>query len=360
MQSNCARPIPKVLPESMESIERNDVPPYELKIRGDILDYSYVFSEVDFATKENYVEKAAQEVVEHILGPGSPEFNGEGVLIDLNFQMQQGTLTYRWSGELELTASSNVTKQEIFREQAEADFTFYRSVPDSSDATRYHIVFNTMAACFEKITPKLNQLGDLLQQSASEGSDTGNGYGSKESGTHPNRHLADDPDGFNQMSETELQMEYSYLKYISKKWKPDNFEKMPVYEKRKFLQEFWNQFRDTQVSSVNEFRRDYLDRVDYANRHFRGEFTQGWKTDRGRILLTYGKPDQIVNFPSNQSRKAYQVWHHNSVQNSVVFCFVDVRGTGEMKLVHSTADGELQNFAWFELTDPGRRGWSNF
>src|ERR1019366_5495821 len=43
---------------------------------------------------------------------------------------------------------------------------------------------------------------------------------------------------------------------------------------------------------VNEFKEEHYRRIGYANEHFAAD-VPGWKTDRGRIYITYGPPDEI-------------------------------------------------------------------
>ena len=39
----------------------------------------------------------------------------------------------------------------------------------------------------------------------------------------------------------------------------------------------------------------------------------GYRTDRGRVYLIYGEPDQIDRFPSETNMKPYEVWYYNSI-----------------------------------------------
>ena len=75
----------------------------------------------------------------------------------------------------------------------------------------------------------------------------------------------------------------------------------------------------------------------------------GWKTDRARILLIYGKPDEIERFPANNFHKAYQVWHYYNVLGGVKFYFVDFRQSGDYLLVHSNHPDEVQQYDWMEM-----------
>lgn len=64
-------------------------------------------------------------------------------------------------------------------------------------------------------------------------------------------------------------------------------------EMHRFVKEFWKANDPIPHTPENEFKEDVFSRIDYANRWFR-ETKEGWKTDRGRIWIIWGEPDEIV------------------------------------------------------------------
>jgi GWxTD domain-containing protein len=147
------------------------------------------------------------------------------------------------------------------------------------------------------------------------------------------------------MSEAEINKEFESAKYISMKDEQNTFKKLTLDAKRRFILEFWGR-RDPDASTRrNEAREIYLSRVKYSNEQFSG-FKDGWKTDRGRILLIYGEPDDIERSPFSSETKPYQIWHYYSVQGGIDFVLVDKRNFGDFELVHSTARGELNDPDW--------------
>src|SRR6185369_10812039 len=68
-------------------------------------------------------------------------------------------------------------------------------------------------------------------------------------------------------------------------------------ERDKFVETFWYRRDPTPDTIENEFREEYFRRVMYANERF-GAGIPGWKTDRGRIYIVYGPPDEIESHPS--------------------------------------------------------------
>jgi len=162
-----------------------------------------------------------------------------------------------------------------------------------------------------------------------------------------------DAQRYDVMPEKELDKEFDYARYIATEEEKKIWKGLNLEGKRRFIKEFWAKRDQTPGTPVNEFKRDYLQLVEMANRNF-GGFREGYKTDRGRILLTYGKPDEIERYPFSMDRRAYEVWHYYSLQGGVMFVFVDKREMGTYELVHSTARGELYDPEWERWLDPNR------
>jgi GWxTD domain-containing protein len=64
-----------------------------------------------------------------------------------------------------------------------------------------------------------------------------------------------------------------------------------------FIENFWLRRNPNPDSPENEFREEHYRRIQYANDHYAAG-KPGWKTDRGRIYIMWGKPDSIDSHPS--------------------------------------------------------------
>ena len=71
-------------------------------------------------------------------------------------------------------------------------------------------------------------------------------------------------------------------------------------ERENFIAEFWRRRDPDPDTDENEFKEEYYERVAYANEHFASGIP-GWKTDRGRIWIMYGKPDERETHPMGGS-----------------------------------------------------------
>lgn len=118
-------------------------------------------------------------------------------------------------------------------------------------------------------------------------------------------------------------------------------------ERENFIENFWRRRDPNPDTEENEFREEYYERIAYANEHFASGIP-GWKTDRGRVYIAWGKPDSIESHPSGGSynRPSYEgggstttypfeIWfyrHLDNVGDGLEIEFVDPTGTGEYRL----------------------------
>jgi len=88
---------------------------------------------------------------------------------------------------------------------------------------------------------------------------------------------------------------YEVTRLIMSKDEIQIYKHLPDIEsKKEFIEEFWKKRDPTPGTEENEMRTEYAQRIAYANRWFnerRGK-GRGWDTERGRILLQLGVPDQ--------------------------------------------------------------------
>jgi GWxTD domain-containing protein len=151
------------------------------------------------------------------------------------------------------------------------------------------------------------------------------------------------------MNVEELDYDFAVASYIASLNEKDQYSKLKdVDAKRQFMYEFWKR-RDTDpMTSINEFKQEYMKRVDYANTNYTGNFKKGWQTDRGRVHIIYGEPDEVERYASTEESEPYEMWNYNSLQGGVIFIFLDRTGQGDYRLVHSNHRNELQDDNWYQ------------
>ncbi|MBC8186512.1 GWxTD domain-containing protein [candidate division KSB1 bacterium] len=116
--------------------------------------------------------------------------------------------------------------------------------------------------------------------------------------------------------------------------------------KREFLVKFWTEVEKGRFDYSPIKRAQYLHLIEVANENYREMGKEGWRTDRGRVYILYGKPDDIERFPSLGESKPYEIWRYHRIESGVEFVFIDRLGYGYYELVHSTKRGELWNDDW--------------
>jgi GWxTD domain-containing protein len=93
---------------------------------------------------------------------------------------------------------------------------------------------------------------------------------------------------------------------------------------------FWAA-RDPDASTVeNEALTRHLERVQYVVKEF-SQFGPGWRSDRGRVYIRYGPPEQIDTAMDSRSQGEYEIWRYYS--RNLSFVFYDMFGVGDYKLV---------------------------
>ncbi|MFN0099993.1 MAG: GWxTD domain-containing protein [Gemmatimonadaceae bacterium] len=98
---------------------------------------------------------------------------------------------------------------------------------------------------------------------------------------------------------------------------------------------FMQQTDDQPSTREHEALRQYFGRLVRANSRFREEATPGWLSDRGRVFITLGEPDQLLEPQiTDFQRNRTQVWEYQGQNLQLIF--VDVTGTGRWRLSTSS------------------------
>src|SRR5438874_5095292 len=121
-------------------------------------------------------------------------------------------------------------------------------------------------------------------------------------------------------------------------------------ERDQFIEGFWQRRDPTPDTVENEFKEEHYARIAYANEHFAAGIP-GWKSDRGRMYIMYGKPDEIESHPSggnyerpmeegggSTSTFPFEQWRYRyleGVGQEVIIEFVDTCMCGDY---HMTMD----------------------
>jgi len=152
---------------------------------------------------------------------------------------------------------------------------------------------------------------------------------------------------FGVMSEEELDDFFAKSRYIASEPEIQKYEVITSENpKRKFLTNFWKERDEDPSDDMNQYLRDYMRRVKESNIKYKALSKEGWQSDRGRVYLIYGQPDEIDRYPNQTETRPYEIWKYNSIEGGVQFVFGDVTGFSDYILLHSTKRGELRDDGW--------------
>ncbi len=140
-------------------------------------------------------------------------------------------------------------------------------------------------------------------------------------------------------TDEDIDMALKQMSYILESDTLEKYEKSSLKEKQAFFKRFWKERDPDPTTSRNELKNEYFKRVNYANHHFSAMGQDGWRTDRGRILIKFGFPDDIERHPFEMGSRPYEIWRYYALRK--VFVFEDVSGFGDYRLVPGYLDEEF-------------------
>jgi GWxTD domain-containing protein len=155
-------------------------------------------------------------------------------------------------------------------------------------------------------------------------------------------------DPFDQADEARLDSLFDPLVYLAQTPRDLSlFRSLTADGKRRFLRQFWSQRDPTPATPDNPPRDAFYRGVAHANTAFReggAARTPGWNSDRGRIYLKNGRPDETLDRPA-ASPRPFVVWKYTRDRGRW-YVFMDQTGLGHYALI-GTNDGH----------EPSRQGW---
>jgi len=151
---------------------------------------------------------------------------------------------------------------------------------------------------------------------------------------------------------------YNKVRYIITKAEAKIFLELPPSARPDFIVDFWKRRDPTPGTEKNEYKEAYFERIEEANRLFKGGGRPGWLQDRGRIYILFGPPDERVTNPMGgrpidpyerpdrmtdsrrvaTGEKPTEIWIYRNLFSSlqrpqiIRLVFVDAYGTGDYKL----------------------------
>lgn len=132
----------------------------------------------------------------------------------------------------------------------------------------------------------------------------------------------------------------------------------------KLMQQYFFNFWQTrnEINPENSWIA-YNKEVQKVNKNYGTQIMKGYQTDRGRVYLQYGAPDQIVLMYNEPSSYPYEVWQYYTIRGSATNVDINAPGnttqsnkkfvfanfdlvTNNYMLIHSDARGEIRDDRW--------------
>lgn len=130
-------------------------------------------------------------------------------------------------------------------------------------------------------------------------------------------------------------------------------------ERDQFIEQFCLKRDPTPDTVENEVKEEHYRRIAFANSRYASQSGMaGWKTDRGRIYIIYGPPDEIESHPAGGSHRyaekegggevstyPFEEWLYQRIEGAgerVVILFVDKAGTGEYPMARDPHAKDVQ------------------
>lgn len=128
----------------------------------------------------------------------------------------------------------------------------------------------------------------------------------------------------------DIDLALQQMTYILNSDSLKKYEKSTLPEKQKFFLRFWAERDPNPATSKNELMDEYFHRVNYSNKQFSSFNMKGWLSDRGRILIKFGTPDDIERHPFEINSRPFEIWRYYSIRKT--FLFEDYSGFGDYRL----------------------------
>jgi len=139
---------------------------------------------------------------------------------------------------------------------------------------------------------------------------------------------------------TEYEGAIKYLRYILTPREIKQFEKVPRDERRQLWKSFWKERDPIPSTPQNELLVKYFRMIQVANARYSSPIMEGWKSDRGRVLIILGPPDDAFLREEGRNLERYEIWSYShSLGFQLTLYFLDKGYSG---LYWLTNEGDLQ------------------
>lgn len=136
-------------------------------------------------------------------------------------------------------------------------------------------------------------------------------------------------DSFN--SRYSLEDQVLQLRYVMNQNELNYIRNVKPEKYKQVIDDFWRVKDPTPDTKRNEYRELFESRVlESDNAYSIRNYKPGWKTDRGKIFIKYGSPDEVAADAYPINKPPYIIWYYYS--ENKIFQFFDFDGWGNYQL----------------------------
>lgn len=139
----------------------------------------------------------------------------------------------------------------------------------------------------------------------------------------------------------------SFINYLASPGEIKEYNSVSKESKKYFLAKFWSKRDPTPETEENEALEEFIKRIKDSDEKFSKKHKKGRRTDRGRIYIKYGQPDDVLRRTSDMSYDPYLLWHYFNTDDW--FIFMDRNLTGDYELIYSSVETEPTDAGWQNL-----------
>jgi len=128
------------------------------------------------------------------------------------------------------------------------------------------------------------------------------------------------------------------------------YERLDQEGKARYYDNYWNA-RPGELAN-------FLGRYSIAMARYGSLGREGWQSDRGRVYLIYGEPDEVESNPFSTTQAPFTVWYYYGNEQEM-FVFADLMGNGDYLQIYSTVEGEVSYSNWQGMIQNVNQGFGS-
>jgi GWxTD domain-containing protein len=144
------------------------------------------------------------------------------------------------------------------------------------------------------------------------------------------------------------------IEYLASSKEISEYNSLSDTGKVGFIKRFWIARDPDPTTPFNEGLEEFIKRINYVDDKYSTSFKKGYNTDRGRIYIRYGSPDDVERAYFEIGYKPYEIWEFFSY-GGYRFVFSDLDGDGDFVLIYSSTPKEptMPNWERYVPEDAG-------